>query len=588
MSRWLIFIRLPVVVGVWLVWVTPVSAQWVSQSIPLKPGWNAVHFTVDPEPRTCDSIFTNSAIESVWMWNRQFSAVEFDIDPADLIPEDPHWLLWLPPSDPRAFLSTFFGVNAHGAYLVRVETNSAPFAITVKGRPSPPDTEWYPHALNLIGFPIHPAAPPTFEGFFEPTEYVSAESGHDPEIFTINTSGRAVPVVQPYRDRMAEGAAYWIQCRGGACDYYAPFSVDADGAGELDFGDKLRERTLTVHNESATESLPITLRHLPSEAAPDGQPEVAGDVLLSYYAPDPAAHTSEWVNLPASMDKTLAPGETWHLRLGVRRAEFAPYIPSGPHGYAWQSVLQIEDQAQSARIRVPVTVREAPLLFAMNPSEHPIYEGLWVGTVRLTQVNRPHVGTNGFWDTTTMEPVDLAFNMRLILHVDSNGTSRLLQRCILAWDDDLGTNGAYALYADESLAPVDAEDVTRIGSTAFHPMDPVVMSGSMTGALTCTVTLGYNDPVNPFKHTYHPMHDNKDADFSDTPLPDGEESWTVQREITLDFSAHTDEHLVDPVWGYDEHEGEYYETMDGLRKHPVRTAGTFRLRRIGRQGGLRQ
>jgi hypothetical protein len=47
------------------------------------------------------------------------------------------------------------------------------------------------------------------------------------------------------------------------------------------------------------------------------------------------------------------------------------------------------------------------------------------------------------------------------------------------------------------------------------------------------VTLPFNDQAsNPFLHTYHPDHDNLDTAFRNE-LPQGSESYTVRREITL-------------------------------------------------------
>jgi hypothetical protein len=55
--------------------------------------------------------------------------------------------------------------------------------------------------------------------------------------------------------------------------------------------------------------------------------------------------------------------------------------------------------------------------------------------------------------------------------------------------------------------------------------------------LSTTVELGFNDQAsNPFLHTYHPDHDNLDASFR-TPLARGAESYGVQRQITLSFTA---------------------------------------------------
>lgn len=55
--------------------------------------------------------------------------------------------------------------------------------------------------------------------------------------------------------------------------------------------------------------------------------------------------------------------------------------------------------------------------------------------------------------------------------------------------------------------------------------------------LTATVDLAYNDQAsNPFLHTYHPDHDNLDANFR-LEQPRGVESFGVSRAITWDVKS---------------------------------------------------
>src|SRR5688500_12137045 len=75
---------------------TAVNAQWTSQAIHLKPGWNAIFLEVQPEPRECDALLQDLPIQSVWCWNRSFDSVQFIQDPETLVPGQPDWLLWVP------------------------------------------------------------------------------------------------------------------------------------------------------------------------------------------------------------------------------------------------------------------------------------------------------------------------------------------------------------------------------------------------------------------------------------------------------------------------------------------------------------
>ena len=41
------------------------NGQWITQTIPLQPGWNAVFLEVQPEPDQCESVFQGLPVESV-------------------------------------------------------------------------------------------------------------------------------------------------------------------------------------------------------------------------------------------------------------------------------------------------------------------------------------------------------------------------------------------------------------------------------------------------------------------------------------------------------------------------------------------
>lgn len=53
------------------------SAQWLTQHIPLVPGWNAACLEVQPEPRECDEVFRDLPVQGVWKWDRRFATHDF-------------------------------------------------------------------------------------------------------------------------------------------------------------------------------------------------------------------------------------------------------------------------------------------------------------------------------------------------------------------------------------------------------------------------------------------------------------------------------------------------------------------------------
>ena len=229
--------------------------------------------------------------------------------------------------------------------------------------------------------------------------------------------------------------------------------------------------------------------------------------------------------------------------------------------------------------------------------------GLWLGDVVVERINRP--GPNSAaWDTTTNLPTANSFGFRVIIHVDTNGQARLLQRVLLAYTSNraqvtnaitgqVTTNGAYRLLTDESMvATVRQSDpqaqVTRISSANFPLFSPQVLNGQFGGshALNSTVTIPYDDPVNPFVHPYAPLHDNYRVwNTVKTKLPDGVESFTIVRSLVFQFAAQDPSNPTNPRWGVDQNGGDFRETIEGLYR-PVQVQGRFRLQRLTTIGQL--
>ena len=571
----------PILITSVLLWLaaapTPCPGQWLTQSIPLVPGWNAVYLEVQPEPSACAEIFRGLPVQSVWKWDRRFSTIQFTVDPATLLEEAPDWLVWLPASDPRAFLSRLPELQGCQAYLIKLATNAAPVTLPIKGRVLVPRLEWYPHGLNLVGFPVNPASPPTFSDFFRFTPEVDTSRSYQNELYRLDSQGRGSRIVQAARERLSPGVAYWIGC-ARAPAYQSALHVTPEGASALDFGSLLVRRDLTIKNTHPTNSLTVWLRQRVSESPPTtgGYAELAGPVPLSYLSKD-SSNQWVWGQFPtAGLSRTLAHGEEWLLRLGVRRLDFAPYQPQGTNGFAYQSILEVSDAGQSLRLRVPVVAQAAgPLAGATVLGAHDENEGLWVGNATVDQINAPaYTGTN-----LLSTPAPMSF--RLLVHVDGYGQARLLQQVVLAWDNTLTnaphTNGAYALYANDTQVPAAATDVSRISSVAFPVMQPASLTGTLTNALTGTVTVGFADPSNPFLHRYHPMHDNLDWNWQ--PYTNAVETRTIVRALALTCNALTND-SVNPYYGADNVSGIYHETLSGLRAQPIVLQGVFALQRI--------
>jgi len=222
--------------------------------------------------------------------------------------------------------------------------------------------------------------------------------------------------------------------------------------------------------------------------------------------------------------------------------------------------------------------------------------GLWIGTAAVEKVAQVN--------TSPETPVATAsqFLMRVIVHVDGQGTARLLQHVTQMWKEGtyrpdpadptkqvVDEPGRYVLIADDSLLPQfagsglrDGSAVgRRVSSASFAFRDPIPMEsgGAFGRSLDFRVTLGYRDPLNPFAHRYHPDHDNKDERFERV-LDESAESWDVTRDLRFEFTAEDPDRLALPGWGDLRAGGMFRETIHGIHRDDIRVEGTFRLERV--------
>ena len=142
-----------------------VPAQEVTQTFTLQPGWNAVWLEVQPADNAPAAVFAGLPVASVWTRLERVSSADFIQNVSEETFNRAGWQRWLPPGPQPAFLNNLFAIHAQRAYLLR-STNTAPVVWTVTGRPALRRPAWVPDAWNLRGFPVDPAGPPTFLGFF--------------------------------------------------------------------------------------------------------------------------------------------------------------------------------------------------------------------------------------------------------------------------------------------------------------------------------------------------------------------------------------------------------------------------------------
>lgn len=573
---------------------SPANGQWITQTIPLQSGWNAVFLEVQPEPDNCEVVFQGLPVESVWFWNRRFSSVQFIQDASTLMPEQPEWLTFFPSASGKGHLSDLFIIQGGRAYLVKV-SGSQSVEWVVKGKPAVRPMEWMAESFNLVGFRVDPSAPPTFQTFFASS---TAHAGQP--VYKLNAMGHWQNIINPSVEKMEAGRAYWVYCDGQS-SYSGPVQVSLEQGDALDFGRVLTEQTLRIRNEtSATKQ--ITLTTQASETPPATEPPLAGEVLLAYW--NWGIGVPGWLDLPGQLPMNIEPGKELALRLAVRRKD----MPGGS-GALYQSLLSVID-GEGSRLLVPVIAKGMVYNDAMatdlsagsrapeegGTSTH-ARAGLWVGTAIVNKVSFPADPD----PAKRLIPLPAAseFQMRLIVHVDAGGEARLLQKVTLMWKEGVTDAagvvvepGRYVLLATDEASVVsqfsgaalrDGKQIgRRISSAAFAFSDPLPMTGDFDATLTCNgITLGYDDPLNPFQHQYHPDHDNLDFDFQ-TPVPEGKESYTFVRNLELEFTSGDPDGLSLAGWGDNQVGGIYRESIQGVHKEVLQVEGSFRLHHVSR------
>lgn len=553
--------------------VQTARAQWITQNIPLSPGWNAVYLQVTPATPFCDDLFANYPnIQSVWVFNSRQDTTEFVENPATLIGQSDRWLVWLPKTHTDYFVRTLNRLEGGHAFLVKLANNSAPMTFQVKGRPALPNSDFAPNALNFIGLPVREDAAPTFTEYFQSTPEVMAAPGAGSGIYAVAIDGKETQIRQTARTRVVPGAGYWVKF-GSYVKSSLPLEITGahQATGTLDFGSDLKELSFSLRNLSSSNTMSFSLTPRVSEAAPSEQAELAGPVPLSVFESQLAANRFGWADFTAPIQFTLAPGAQREVRLAIRRSALTPYHSGGLYGAAYQSLLEVVEFTHGFRILLPVTAESDDVRrsrMSTDVSELPVYnpyQGLWIGQATIDKVSRTASGTNVTWDTGTPLPVSSSMDYRLMVHVDALGKARLLQKVVLS-SGESDTNQPNKLYRDEKYLPANTKILSRISSVAFPLMEPVALTGIFANALSGNVHLDYDDPVNPFKHAFHPDHNNLNEEYTQK-LPAGMESYTVDRDILLDFAViqkSDDGHYLPPGPVLDFSGTNQYVTMDAM------------------------
>lgn len=563
--------------------------QWATQTITLEPGWNAIYLEVDPYPSNpfyeggspypneCSTIFNGIDIESVWAPADQFNLIDPDIERLTYYPT------------PSAIApTTLFALEGGKVYIINY-LGTVPETMEISGRPTLGQQTWRAGIDRVAGFPVDATNPPTFTEFL-----ASAPAFGVNAVQKMNSNGDWVAITDP-NETINKGQAYRLKTNEFST-YASPFSVELAQENSLDFDQILLEQTIRIKNHSdAAKS--ITVEQLISADNIFAPYNLAGEVVLNYR--DNVAE--QWVSLSGGTTVNVAANGFALFRIAIDRLQM-PFTSNG----MYQSLLEFKDNQGTALV-VPTSG------FGLLDRT-----GLWVGAATINAVSETSLATN------TPQATDSEFNMKLIVHVNDQGQAQLLDQVIQMWQDGIykpnpdgsGTQvvdqaGQYVLVTDDALlgnytgaAIRDGKAVgRRISSAFFSFATPQALTGDFDGILALKgLMLGYDDPMNPFKHQYHPDHNNMDERNENT-LPVGVESYDIERDIQLVFSRNDPDGLSFPGFGDDQAGGTYLETIkihskavqviDGngdpmtiQNTNDLYVKGTFRLNRISNVGKL--
>lgn len=550
----------------------PARAADVVQTVRLSPGWNAIHLAIEPNDPEIESVFAGLPIASVWRFRPTGNGPQFVRDPAENLENLDGWFAWFPQPRPEAFLTNLFRVEGNTAYLVKLSGTVAK-DLVIRGKPRLRALKWSADAFTLTGLPVAANGAPSFASFFD-----SSAAHRGQPVYSLAADGRWNLVSA--QTAIQEGRAYWIRSEGPA-RFQGPMQVVLDGSDTLEYSAALTEIRFVVRNQTPRSGSFLIERI------------GGGQLPLSFQTEDPESGEIGWPNLGSALSVPVAANSEAFVTLSVRRRDFI--------ADRMEEILSVRDEmggrvllsvgGNSIQPDAPVARAAATGAKGLGQSS---YAGLWVGDASVERVSESQNGG------TQPTPVNHPFTQRLIIHVDSNGQARLLKDVIQMWQDgqsqpsaenpslqEVAVPGRYVLLTDKSLLGFYSGATQRGGapvglrySTVAYDFagDAIELAGDFVPGtqLAGTIVIGADLPTNPFKHRYHPDHDNLDAQF----LNPRAESYEVVRSMQLSLLQDDPSGSNPPRWGDSIVGGTFRETVTGLHRNAIFVAGEFRLQRV--------
>lgn len=551
-----------------------VLAADLSQTITLKPGWNAIHIELEPNEKDIGTVFAGIPVRSVWRWIPGKDTGQFIRDPAEGLESIEGWFAWFPEPRPDSMLTNLFTIDGGTSYLVRMPDQESPRQLVIHGVPRYIKQSWRANDFTLTGLPVTTSNAPTFN------EYFSRSPAHQGQpIYRLdNADGRWKPVAGTTPINANE--AYWIYTHGNS-RYQGRMSLVLDQGESLEFSAAFSEIRFVLRNLSGSHGS-FQIERIGGTRVP-----------LAIRVEDEETHEVGWPDLH-NIEVLDAPvDEDVFVTLAVRRSQLTADRME-------QALAVTDENGQRILLHVGVNSIQPGALARPGGSQakaggdNPLaLAGLWVGSIEINAVSEAQRAG------VEPKPTGTSFSQRVLIHVNAQGQARLLKDVIQMWEEgttrpssvdpdyeEMETPGRYVLITNKDLiglySGVAGRDGTAVGvrlsSVAYDFVGETLdFSGVFGpgGQLTAAVVIPSNLPTNPFLHRYHPDHNNLDEHF----LGYQEEAYPVVRNLQLVFTADDPQGGSAPDWGDSVLGGTFSETITGLHRNPIHTAGTFRLNR---------
>ncbi|MGV3659276.1 MAG: hypothetical protein ACO1TE_03805 [Prosthecobacter sp.] len=540
-------------------------AQWQSTIYTLKGGWNSIYLHGDASHATPEVLFNSGDalnIEEVWRWNPNPTQVQFTADP--LIPSagTPEWSTWY---RGNAGASSLVALTGQTAYLIKCAgASTTAYSVPITHRPLPPSSNWVRNGANLLGFPTfkNGANFPLMSSYFATFpaavaantkiyKYVGGDLG----------PGNPLQVFSPTFEQLDRNQAYWFNAEVVG-SFYAPIEIAPAHLSGLEFG---RTRSIIAVGLRNRTSATVTMMITPTDsaAAPSGQTSVNGPVPLTRRTFNTGTGQYEEMPISGAITQVLGPQASVEIEIGVARGSM-----SSSSSAFYASLLKFTDSGNLMEVCLPASAQPASVA------------GLWMGDVVVNQVTSTVAGSPG---ATTLRP----FPLRYLLHVDDASNARLLSQVFTGVLAAAPNN--HGICTSEAALKADSKRSAMRMVAAHMPLDLALTPNSGTVALGNTVQwtlpLPFDNKVNPMVHQYHPDHDNKDARRQPIPTS-GVESHTITRTVSFQFLSTPPQGTSSSGWGTTVLGGNYSETITGVHKLPLTTAGTFTFRRVNDIGAI--